>query len=264
MLLAQILKKLEELAPQSLGLSKDIYGLQFGTKIGMDKKHVTKVLLALDPSKHAIAEAVKIKANLMITHHGLTHNPVMEFNDDLLDKIRLLSENRINLFVIHTAWDAAPSGVAETFVSKCALRIVEPLNFHDGSQKKAIGRICVPYEPITVEKLAQRIKANLDLKYVKIHGKLDAQVNRIAVCPGKGITKESIFTAAEKECDCYITGEATYKEILDIKNFGINLIETSHYASEMPGMESLYRTLSLEFPRTEFAIYKEEENCHFI
>ena len=262
--MAQIIKKLEELAPPSLGLSKDVYGLQFGTKIGMDKKNINKVLIALDPSKLAIAEAVKNKANLMITHHGLTHNPIMEINDDLLDKIRLLSENRINLFVIHTAWDAAPSGIAETFSSKCSLRIVEPLNFHDGSQKKAIGRICVPNDPITVERLALRIKNNLDLKAVKIHGKVDAQINRVAVCPGKGITKESIFTAAEKECDCYITGEATYKEVCDVKTFGITLIETSHYSSEMPGMESLYRTLSLEFPRTEFLLYREEENTHYI
>ena len=220
MLLSQLIKKLEELAPQNLGLSRDVYGLQFGSKIGLDKRNTNKVLIAL-PIQASIAEAVKQKANFMITHHGLTHSPIMEFSDDILDKIRLLSDNRINLFVIHTAWDAAPSGVSESFAAKCSLKIVEPLNYRDGYSEKPIGRICVPNDPITVEKLAIRIKNNLDLKFVKVHGKPENQVQRAAVGGGKGITKESLMTAAQKECDCYITGEATHKEIVDAKSYGI-------------------------------------------
>jgi dinuclear metal center YbgI/SA1388 family protein len=265
MLLSQIVKKLEEIAPANLGLSRDVYGLQFGSKLKMDKRPINKVLIALDPTKLAIAEAVKVKANLMITHHGLVHHPVMEFNDDLMDKIRLLSEHRINLWVMHTAWDAAQSGVSESFAQRCGLKIVDSLNFQDGpGRTKAIGRICIPHESMTLGKFAQRIKTNLDISYCKVYGKPEDPITKIALGGGHGITKESILTAIEKDCDCYLTGEISYKEVLDAKTLGINLIETSHYSSEFPGMESLYRTLCLEFPRTDFILFKEEENVQFL
>ncbi len=268
MLLQQLISKLETIAPEENGFPNDVYGLQFGLKLTMDRFNVTKTIIALDPTEFAIAKAIKEKANLLITHHGLTHVPIMNFNDDILTKFSLLAQHRIQVYTIHTAWDAAPSGVTESLAKRVGLEIERPFlmyHRHNSSHGKPLGRICKPYNStITVEKLASEVKRKLGVPYCQVFGKLDKYVTQVAVSGGKGFTTRGIWTAVEDGCDCLLTGEITYKEENLAETFDIPIITAGHYATEFPGMESLQKILTLECPRDEFILFEEKKNNHFI
>ena len=47
--------------------------------------------------KETVKEAKKKNAQLIISHHGLTHSPIKYFNDTVLDRITLLGNYNISL-----------------------------------------------------------------------------------------------------------------------------------------------------------------------
>ena len=244
-----------EIAPPENGWKKDVYGLQVGNLL--KDKSLRKIIVCLDPTKSVIMEAIKQKAHLIISHHGLTHQPLLYFNDEVIDRIALLTRTGISLFVVHTAWDAAPGGVSETLAKIAGMDVVNMLNMDDHGHDKPIGRIGVPFrEGITVKETALALKRHLQLESVQIGGNLDAIIKKAAIVGGKGLRDDWIRSVLKKGCDTYITGEYTYPEYLMARTLGLNLIATSHYKSEKIGMKSLQMILALKFPRDEFIFFE--------
>jgi GTP cyclohydrolase I len=245
-----------EIAPPSNGLSDDIYGLQFGSILS--EKNIKTVVLCLDVSKEIIIEANKRNAQLIISHHGLTHSPFKYINDQLLDRIKLLSNYNISLWVMHTAWDAAPGGISEMYARMAGMQVVDNFYFNDRGSKKPIGRIGVPLSKeidnskVSFESIIKNLSKNLKLKNVKYYGDLQDNVERAAICAGKGLNSEKIIDAIKEGCDTYIAGEINYPEYLLARELNLKLIETTHYSSEKIGMESLQKILTTTFPRDEF------------
>ncbi|MHA1646069.1 MAG: Nif3-like dinuclear metal center hexameric protein [Promethearchaeota archaeon] len=243
--------QLQKIAPQELGISGDLYGLQFGSHLQDQSLH--KIFLSLDPSIQVIKEVIKQKGHILITHHGFTHSSKLYINDEILEQVQLLSGYGIRLFVVHSAWDAAQGGVSESFAKAIGLDLIDNFNFQDGGGLKPIGRIGVPIqENCDLNHLIQTIKRNLHLPMLQVHGELNTPVKRVVVIGGRGIHESELIKVREAECDTLVTGELTYPEFLMARKLGINLITTSHYESEKLGMMSLQRILALIFPRDEF------------
>mgnify|MGYP000949153197 CR=1 FL=1 len=228
MLYSQLYEKLtREIAPCENGLSDDIYGLQFGSLLKDHNLHT--IVICLDPTKDVIIQAIKLKAHLIISHHGLTHHPIQYFNDTVLDQISLLSMNQMSLFVMHTAWDASPGGISETLTRISGLEIEDNLYFNDKGRKKPIGRIGRPIqEKTSVKQIATSLKRHLNLEAVQIGGNPDAIVKKAAIVGGKGLSSDKILDIIAAGCDTFISGEFTYPEYLSCKSLGLNLIGAGH------------------------------------
>jgi len=248
-----LFQKIKELAPSENGLSDDLYGLQFGSVLNSEDFNLHKVIVCLDPTKQVILEAIKQKIHLIISHHGLTHRPLLYWNDLVLDQIKLLASNNIRLFVMHTAWDAAQEGVSETYAKIAGLNIEGPYYWHEKGERKPLGRIGVPFrEGTTLGEMADSLKRHLQLTSVHIVGDPDKVINRAVVVGGKGFKADSITDVLNQGADTYITGEFTYADAVAAQHLGLNLIGTSHYASEKIGMERLQQLLAVSFARDEF------------
>ena len=87
MLFSLLFNKLKELIPPENGLLDDFYGLQYGSLLRNYNIH--KIVLCLEPTKEIIIKAISLKANLIISHHGLITKPIISINDSLLDQIKL-------------------------------------------------------------------------------------------------------------------------------------------------------------------------------
>jgi dinuclear metal center YbgI/SA1388 family protein len=258
MLFSLLLKKLAEISPPENGLQKDLFGVQYGSIVKDMNLH--KIVICLDPTKEVIVEAAKLNSHLIISHHGLTHRPVLNFNDEIVNRINLLAMNQISLFVMHTAWDAAPEGISEVLTKYAGLKIVDNFYFDDRGRKKPIGRIGVPLqENTTVKSIGESLKRHLKLDGYQIGGNPDAIVKRAAVAGGHGLGVGMGADVLKAGCDTYISGEFKYPEYLMAAELGFNLIATSHYKSEKIGMENLQKILSLEFPRDEFVFIETED-----
>ncbi len=263
MLQSQLIVKLQELAPPENGIAGDIYGLQFGSLV--KDKDVSRIGICLDPTKEVLLAAAREKIQFLISHHGLIHSPVMYFNDDLLAQMALLSRNNLPLFVIHTAWDAAPSGISETYAKLAGLEVVEPFFIEDRGELKPIGRIGKPFqENTTVHTLAKNLKRHLQLSAVQISGNGENHVHKVAVVGGKGFTLDSLVSAFQQGCDTCLTGEMEYSVYLTARRLNLNIIATSHYRSEKIGMETLQQILVMECPRDDFIFIEGKDPVQYL
>jgi dinuclear metal center YbgI/SA1388 family protein len=100
---------LEELAPPLLALPGDPVGLQLGDP----RAEVSALLVALELDHAALAQAVAVKAELVVTHHPLFFQPLRAL-DESTPHGALIAQtirNKISVFSAHTNLDIAPRGL---------------------------------------------------------------------------------------------------------------------------------------------------------
>ncbi len=251
-------KKIAELIPKELGFSNDIYGLQFGSQLKDINLH--KIVVCVDPTDEVILETKKIKSYFIISHHGLTHRPLIKFNEPVLKQIKLLSINYISLFILHSAWIAASGGVSEAMSEISGIIITDNLYFDDNGKKKPLGRIGTPInENMSLGTLIQSLKRKLNLKNLYVCGKLDKKVNRIAIICGISLKESDFIQILKKGCDTLISTDLVYSHFLFAQKLGLNVLNLPHYVCDKLAMKKLQLILSLEFPRDEF-IFIDSDN----
>ncbi len=263
MLLSQITDFLEKkIAPKSFAFINDIHGIQFGPKF--EDRNIKKIMITLDPSLNTIIEGVKQKVSLIISHHGLIHTPTKHFHENLIKKFYLLSSARIILFVINTAFEAAQNGISEIIANRLSLKIENLFELKDTSGKEIpLGRICTPErylnntKPFLLEDLINRIKKNLNLRYIKYIGELDDEINKICII--ENVSMNSLLNALKLNCDCMLTRDTQYETALIARDLNLDLILTPHFNSEIIGMKELYKILSIEFPRDFFIFFDSND-----
>lgn len=115
MILTDIIKYLEKLAPEKLQASWDNSGLLAGLK--SDK--IDKILISLDFTSTVLDYAKSIKADLIVTHHPYFISPVKKINDPLLIE---LIRSRISLYSMHTNLDFIKGGVNSSLAEVIGLQ----------------------------------------------------------------------------------------------------------------------------------------------
>ncbi len=101
---------MEALAPASIALTGDPVGLQ----LGCPEAPLRKVLVALDPDREAVEEAVREGVDLLVTHHPLFYSKFSSINESRPGGALVAGAIRksLNVFCAHTNYDIAPEGVS--------------------------------------------------------------------------------------------------------------------------------------------------------
>ena len=84
-----------KLIPKKYKLNSEIYGLQYYQN--RPKKLIKRIMLTIDLTIDALHYAVKNKVNLIISHHGLIRNPIETFNQNIINKLTLLTKYPISM-----------------------------------------------------------------------------------------------------------------------------------------------------------------------
>ncbi|MHA1931890.1 MAG: Nif3-like dinuclear metal center hexameric protein [Promethearchaeota archaeon] len=252
---------LEKFSPKSYKLNSEIYGLQYGQN--RINKVIKKVMLTIDLSIEALHFAVKNKINLIISHHSLINNPIHTFNQNLVNKLTLLTKYPISIFVLNSSFIAAEGGVSETIAKALYLNLEKTFEIKNYKGVKVpIGRICSPKyylkkdQKMTLEDLLKRIKTNLELTHVLYVGSLSSTINKVCIVGGDTPNIKYLKKAMNLECDCYISGKINYMDAIFGRDTGLTLVEASHYKIEILALKKLSNILSLEFPYVEFLLFE--------
>ena len=147
-----IIKFIEDWAPNAIAWNRDNVGLQ----VGKSDRKVTNILLALEVNMKVIEEAIKKNCNLIITHHPLLFNPLkkIEINKSKTSAIiEKLVKNDITLFSAHTNLDYTKDGVSFELAKVLKLQNIEFLVNLESNKCKMV--IFVPEN--AVEKVADAI-----------------------------------------------------------------------------------------------------------
>lgn len=230
---SEIYSALCALAPLSLAMEFDNPGFLVGEK----DAEVTKVLVTLDITKAAVAEAQEKGAELIVSHHPVIFSPLSRVTDESITGAVLLSLIRggMSAICMHTNLDAAQTGVSDCLAQAIGLSNVE----------------AVPEEPClrigevaqtTLQAFLEQTAAGLETDGLRYCG--DQPVCRVGVAGGAAGDFAALAYALG--CDTYVTGEVKHHQWLEAE--GHNLVEAGHFATEAPICARLVSYLKEAFP----------------
>lgn len=236
---SDIIDIMESIAPPRLAEEWDNVGLQVGQK----NWHVSAVMIALDPDIDVIAYAVKKNIDILITHHPLIFRSLnsIDFASPIGSVIYTAARHKISVFASHTNLDSVAHGVNDVFANKIGLKNLKPLRKIDGLNNDGLGRVGNLDKQTTLISFALEIKKKLGLEHIKIVGKRDMLVNKVAVCSGSGSSLMNDFFLSGAEI--YISGDLRYHDSKEVEAKGFGLIDVGHFASEHLIVDDLAKRL---------------------
>ena len=256
---ADILKYIESIAPPYMMESWDNVGLLCGRK----DKEVKTILVALDPFRNVIEEAIAEKCDLMVTHHPLIfRDKIMALNEDTETCRNLLTlvENGIAAINAHTNLDLAPGGVNDILAATIGLENIEVVNPEgEDTQGRPYGLLrCGTVQEQSLSAFLASVKKNLGcdgLRYVD-GGK---PVRKVAV--GGGSCADFMEDAAAAGCDTFVTADVKYNQFRTAYELGLNLIDAGHFHTENPTMPILAQKLTQAFPDIDVKLAENHSEC---
>jgi dinuclear metal center YbgI/SA1388 family protein len=195
------------------------------------------------------AEAIRERADLVVTHHPLPFKPLKRLTTDeptgrlLLDLIKA----GVAVHSPHTAFDSAAAGINQQLAEGLGLTKIQPLEecANSPSANVGTGRYGSLARPSSLNKVAERVKTFLRLPGVQAVGLPEKPITRVAVACGSA--GEFLEAAISRGCEVLVTGETRLHTCYEAEARGIALLLPGHYASERFGIERLAEVLAGRF-----------------
>jgi dinuclear metal center YbgI/SA1388 family protein len=223
-----------------------------GLQAGNASWKVEKILIALDVTYEVMQEAVRLKADLVLTHHPLfIKSPkCIDFSCMPGSAIAIAAEERISIISAHTNLDKARNGLNDYFARILGLKDIQPLcqeseqlnkNYDYDNGFNSIGRKGKLKETILLKDFALKVKEKLNLKYIRVIGKNGLKINKVAVVTGSGGSMIDDFFQSGAEV--FITGDIKYHEARIVEEKKLGMIDVGHFGSEYIAIELLSNKL---------------------
>ena len=278
MILKELTTVFDTIFYKNLALDWDKTGL----RVGNIQKDIRKILITLDLTDSVIQEAIRAKADLLLSHHPLLMEPIDSFLDSnsLGSKLLEIIKNSMAVYTAHTNYDIMPEGLNAIFAKKLGLAgiksaCLEPACVSEAhpseetayvisriENKLAEGGLGIIGEldvPVKLPVFFKKVKENLAISGFRwIAGKNrskmtgefqreSATVKKILVINGSANSFTQRIAVSDFDCDVVIVGELNYHSALEITESGKIIIEIGHGDSEKFAVEGMYDILNRYF-----------------
>ena len=182
---------------------------------------VTKVAFAVDASLESVKAAAACGAQLLVVHHGISWGGgIRRLTGGVYNVVKAAMEGGVALAGYHLPLDASRKyGNNYELARYLGLKKLKPAFPYHGNIIGVTG--------------------------------INPQGVKVGVCSGGA--GEFAEEAKELGCGLYITGEASWGEVIAAENCGIEMICAGHYATETFGVKALARAIQSKLHlRTEF------------
>ena len=182
---------------------------------------VTKVAFAVDASLESVKAAAACGAQLLVVHHGISWGGgIRRLTGGVYNVVKAAMEGGVALAGYHLPLDASRKyGNNYELARYLGLKKLRPAFPYHGNIIGVTG--------------------------------VNPQGVKVGVCSGGA--GEFAEEAKELGCTLYITGEASWGEVIAAENCGIEMICAGHYATETFGVKALARAIPSKLHlRTEF------------
>ncbi|WP_411138389.1 Nif3-like dinuclear metal center hexameric protein [Streptomyces sp. C10] len=253
--LSEVLTALDALWPPERAEGWDAVG----TVCGDPDAEVRRVLFAVDPVQEIVDEAVKLGADLLVTHHplylrGTTTVAASTFKGKV---VHTLIKHDIALHVAHTNADTADPGVSDALAGALDLRIVGPLvpDPSDPAGRRGLGRICELPHPMTPAELAAHAAERLPAtaQGIRVAGDPDREIRTLAVSGGSG---DSLFDDVRAAgVDAFLTADLRHHPASEAtQKSPLVLLDAAHWATEWPWCEQAAAQLDAVSDRHDWGL----------
>ena len=211
---------------------------------------VEKILCCLDVTKAAVDKAVAEGCQLIVSHHPVIFSGIKSLDSDSI--LMKIIQNNISVISAHTNFDKYQFGTSYRLAQFCGVK--------GNGEYVDFGLAIALEEPEFFNNFVEKIKQNVKISLQYTKGK--ETVNRVFVIAGsgKGMTEEILAAG----CDCVITGESSYHDMLDLKELGISTICLGHDESEKISVDTLTKLINERFDSVKAVSYIEESLVKYI
>lgn len=226
MLVKEIVEYLDNRFPENTAEAFD-QG-KIGLIIGSKNLELKNILLSLDLTLEVAKEAVKKNCNLIIVHHPYFFTGITKvlFDTNVGRTLRILFENNISVYAMHTNLDIAIGGVNDALASALGLTNYQVSDELNGYVR--VGNI----NEMTLNDLAIHVKKSLNLGGVRVAGDLNKKISSVAIIGGSGGQIDEIHNAMNKNAQVLITGEVKLHIAQYAVEHNFSLIEINHGAEK--------------------------------
>ena len=219
-----------------------------GLVLGNPAQPIHRILLAVDPVRDTVDQAISSGADLLITHHplylrGTSFLPETDPKGSLVTR---LIRSGIALFTAHTNADVAFQGVAHALADAVGLtdqRPLDPAGVDAQGNAIGLGRVGTIDER-SLNDFADVVAAALPAgpHGLLVGGDPDTRVNTVAVSGGSGDHFLDLARAAG--ADVYLSADLRHHPASEHLEGGTPaLMAASHWASEWPWLPLLAQRL---------------------
>jgi dinuclear metal center YbgI/SA1388 family protein len=257
MFVKNIMETLETVAPTHLQESYDNAGLI----VGRPDWPLSGVLFCLDATEEVIAEAVRKKCNMVVSHHPIVFKGLKRFNESnyVERAVMMAIRNNIALYAIHTNLDnVLHRGVNDRIARQLGLVEVEILAPKPGGTPET-GAGVTGYLPNPIDEISflRLIKERMKAGAVRYTALMNRPVSKVAICGGSG--SFLLADAIRAKADVFITADFKYHEFFDAEG-KIVIADIGHYESEQYTIDLLFGIISENFPN--FALHLTDCNTN--
>ena len=198
-----------------------------GLQIAREGDDVKVVAFAVDGSLASVKAAAAAGAQLLVVHHGISWGGgIRRLTDGAYNVVKAAMDANLALYGVHLPLDASKKYGNNWEIARFLKRTnVRPaFNYHGN----VIGVIGTSTRNATVTLGTQTIKQSKN--------------QTIGICSGGA----GDFGAEAKllGCDLYVTGEASWGDVIAAENVGANMVCCGHYETETFGVKALAKALA--------------------
>ena len=220
---------------QGLGIRDEGSGIgDEGSGIGDEGSgigdQVKVVAFAVDASVKAVKAAAKAGAQLLVVHHGISWGGgIKRIEGGVYNVVKAAMDANLAIYACHLPLDAHPVlGNNAQLAKLLGLKRVKPaFNYHGN----VIGLLGVLEKPEALEALV-----SLD--------HLDQLVAPLTLGVCSGGAGEFAVEAKRLGCDLYLTGEASWGDVIAAENCGMEMICAGHYETEVFGVRAVAKAMA--------------------
>ena len=200
-----------------------------GIQIARSDGDISKVAFGVDASVAFIEAAAATGAQLAVVHHGISWGGgIARIADGVYNVVSAAVRYDIALYAVHLPLDANHAhGNNYELARHFGLRNLRPAFVYHGETIGCIGTL--------------------------------PDGRKVGVCSGGA--GEFATDAKRLGCDLYVTGEASWGEVIAAENVGMKMVCTGHYATETFGIKALAKAMKKALRvETEFIPRPGQEN----
>jgi len=249
--LTDVVAALERIAPLRLAADWDAVGLLVAPRGG----DVRRVVACLTLTPEVAAEAVRERADLVLTHHPLPFRPIGRITPDTGTGRVLLTlvGAGCGIWSSHTAWDSAAGGINDQLAGLLGLEAVAPIVPDPLDPAVGLGRLGHPPDGQTPAAIGRLLADRLGAGAVQlVADDAGRPAGPVGVVCGSG--GDLIAAVAAAGCRTLVTGEIKLHQAVEARAAGLAVVAVGHHASEHFAMAELSRRLAAEAPGIEAGV----------
>ena len=202
------------------------------------------VAFAVDASVKNVKAAAKAGAQLLVVHHGISWGGgIKRISGGVYNVVKAAMDANLAVYACHLPLDAHPVlGNNAQLAKLLKLKNVKQAFSYHGNVIGVVGEGLKVRVFESLKVLGLQNSHTFKLSNLQTFKLSNSQTLRVGVCSGGA--GEFAEEAKALGCDLYVTGEASWGDVIAAENVGMKMVCAGHYETEVFGVRAVAKAMA--------------------